>query len=74
MKGPKRYDLGQIEKWAVQIVRLLDRHVVLLPELKATMIVYMSSHPNGEVSCRLTSLVAEWPVGTPHPDPPIFEG
>lgn len=53
----KPYELGEIQGWCNRIVRLLDHHVVLLPGMKKSMIVIMSSNPDGKVLCRLETLV-----------------
>lgn len=68
----KSYDIGEIQGWSREISKLLDHHVVMLPEMKRTMIVFMAKHPDGKVSCALTNLVRKLPLGTPPPNPPSF--
>lgn len=66
-KGPKRYDIGEIQGWARQIMQLLNDHVVILPERKSVMVVSMAKAPDGRVDCHLQDLIeAETRREPPH--------
>jgi hypothetical protein len=56
---PKRYDLGEIQQWCIRLIRLLDHHVILLPGMQRSMIVFMAHEPDGHVHCQLSPLVKE---------------
>jgi hypothetical protein len=55
----KLYDLGEIQQWCGRLIRLLDHHVVLLPGMQRSMIVFMAHNPDGHVHCQLSPLVKE---------------
>lgn len=63
LEKPKQHSLGEIQTWCNRIVHLLNHHVVLLPEMKKSMVVIMASNPDGNVSCRLETLVNEPKTG-----------
>ena len=54
--GPKRYNVSDVVSWLNQIVRLLDVHVVVLPDGRM-MTVEMTGGANGAVICHMDFLV-----------------
>jgi len=52
----RRYDLGEAQSWYRQIMRLLEFHVIFLPEMKRSLIVFMAYTPDGHVHCELRDL------------------
>lgn len=71
--GGKRYNVQQIQNWRSFIIRLLNMHVILLPDRRNIMIVIMASLPDGDVHCRLEALGAVLPIGTPWKPQPKSE-
>ena len=47
IEGRQRYDLGEIQDWIKQLMRLLNNHWIILPERKRTMTVLMAVQPDG---------------------------
>jgi len=64
MSGVKKYDLGEIQSWAREIKRLLNNHVILLPERQRTMIVFMAVAPDGHVECELHNMIMTEELGS----------
>lgn len=65
LAGKTRYDLGEIQAWQKELMRLLNTHLILLPERKRTMVVMMAQAPDECVKCVLHSMIQTEEVGAP---------
>lgn len=65
IEGKTRYDLGVIQEWRKQLMRLLNNHLILLPERKRTMIVLMAKAPDENVQCVLHEMAQTEELGSP---------
>lgn len=58
-RKPVPYKLNEIEKWLNELQRLLNTHMIRLPNLEATLITCMATPPGGSVQCSMTRVVSE---------------
>lgn len=53
---PKTIDLGEIQRWRAQIMRLLNNHMIFLPDRSKVMHVAMHQAPDGRVFCEMQDI------------------
>lgn len=58
-KGRKIYDLDEVNGWLNAIFRLIRQHVVLLPDKRKSIVVFMAYGAEQNVHCFVNDLVEE---------------